>query len=123
MTDRKASLLILLVWVCSSAISFPAIAWWRAVAEGPAPVFKCPFTEDVGYLVFSSTVSFYGPLTVMVFTYWRIYRAAVKHTRSLKCGGKQLAGGTLRMHRGGGGGSGGGGHYVCTVHAFMALNS
>ena len=41
---------------------------------GPAPPWKCPFTEDIGYLVFSSTVSFYGPLAVMVFTYIRIYQ-------------------------------------------------
>ncbi len=80
----RANLLILLVWVCSSAISFPAIAWWRATATGPPPPWKCPFTEDTGYLVFSSTVSFYGPLTVMVFTYFRIYRAAVKYTTTLK---------------------------------------
>ena len=32
MSDRKAGILILIVWVCSSAISFPAIAWWRAAA-------------------------------------------------------------------------------------------
>ena len=30
MTDSRAALLILIVWICSSAISFPAIAWWRA---------------------------------------------------------------------------------------------
>ena len=36
----RASLLILLVWVCSSAISFPAIAWWRATATGPSPPYK-----------------------------------------------------------------------------------
>ena len=74
------------------------------------------FTDDVGYLVFSSTISFYGPLTVMVFTYYRIYVIASKQTRSLKLGVKQIEmssisesgstsdanyGFTLRMHRGG----------------------
>ncbi len=48
MSDSRASLLILLVWVCSAAISFPAIAWWRAVAPGPPPPYECPFTEDTG---------------------------------------------------------------------------
>ena len=44
----------------------------------------------------------------MVFTYFRIYKAAVEHTKSLKLGAKQLGNSvlgnvTLRMHRGGGG--------------------
>ena len=90
MTDARASLLICLVWVLSSSISFPAIAWWRAVATGPSKAWQCTFTEDTGYLIFSSTVSFYGPLTVMVFTYVRVYRAAVEHTKSLKLGAKHM---------------------------------
>ncbi|XP_059083047.1 dopamine receptor 2-like [Tigriopus californicus] len=108
MSNTRASLLILLVWVCSSAISFPAIAWWRATATGPPPPWQCPFTEDTGYLVFSSIVSFYGPLAVMVFTYFRIYRAALKHTKSLKSGCKVVGQNgemTIRIHKGGGGAS------------------
>ncbi|XP_055700453.1 dopamine receptor 2 [Phlebotomus papatasi] len=107
MSRRRAAALIAVVWVCSCAISFPAIVWWRAAREGDMPPFKCTFTEHLGYLVFSSTISFYLPLLVMVFTYCRIYRAAVVQTRSLKLGTKQvlMASGklqlTLRIHRGG----------------------
>lgn len=107
MTRIRAALLIAAVWVCSSAISFPAIAWWRAVRTEPVPAYKCPFTEHLGYLIFSSTISFYLPLFVMVFTYYRIYRAAVMQTRSLRLGTKQVLLGsgelelTLRIHRGG----------------------
>lgn len=108
MSRRRAAILIGIVWICSSAISFPAIAWWRAVRTEEVPKDKCPFTEHLGYLIFSSTISFYLPLFVMVFTYYRIYRAAVIQTRSLKLGTKQvmMASGelelTLRIHRGGG---------------------
>ena len=107
MSGRRAALLIAAVWICSGAISFPAIVWWRAVRTEIVPAFKCPFTDHLGYLVFSSTISFYLPLFVMVFTYYRIYRAAVIQTRSLKLGTKQvmMASGalelTLRIHRGG----------------------
>jgi dopamine receptor D1-like len=107
MTRVRAAGLIAAVWVCSGTISFPAIVWWRATREGDMPQFKCTFTEHLGYLVFSSTISFYLPLLVMVFTYCRIYRAAVIQTRSLKLGTKQvlMASGelqlTLRIHRGG----------------------
>ena len=62
-------------------------------SSGPAPSWKCPFTDDIGYLVFSSTVSFYGPLAVMVFTYIKIYQAATAYSRSLTSGTKQLGGG------------------------------
>ncbi|KAL7726846.1 hypothetical protein ACLKA6_001913 [Drosophila palustris] len=107
MTVKRAAGLIAAVWICSSAISFPAIVWWRAARDGEMPAYKCTFTEHLGYLVFSSTISFYLPLLVMVFTYCRIYRAAVIQTRSLKIGTKQvlMASGelqlTLRIHRGG----------------------
>lgn len=107
MSRRRAYLLIAGVWVCSGAISFPAILWWRAVRTEDVPPFKCPFTDSLAYLIFSSTISFYLPLFVMVFTYYKIYRAAVIQTRSLKLGTKQviMASGemelTLRMHRGG----------------------
>lgn len=107
MTRNRAMVLIAAVWICSSLISFPAIYWWRAARNYPMPAFKCNFTEHLGYLLFSSTISFYLPLLVMVFTYCRIYRAAVIQTRSLKLGTKQvlMASGemqlTLRIHRGG----------------------
>nr|MBE5725515.1 dopamine 1-like receptor 2 [Cucujiformia] len=107
MTKVRSVLLIAAVWICSSTISFPAILWWRAVRTEPIPAFKCPFTEHLGYLIFSSTISFYLPLFVMVFTYYRIYRAAAAQTKSLRLGTKQILLGsgelelTLRIHRGG----------------------
>ncbi|XP_063623402.1 dopamine receptor 2 [Cydia splendana] len=107
MSGRKAAFLIAAVWVCSGAISFPAIAWWRAVRLEEVPDYKCPFTENLGYIIFSSTISFYLPLFVMVFTYYRIYRAATIQTRSLKIGTKSIMRPsgelelTLRIHRGG----------------------
>ncbi|KAK2712252.1 dopamine receptor 2-like [Artemia franciscana] len=104
MNNKKAYSLIAIVWICSSLISFPAILWWRAVSPVSGP-YECLFTDDIGYLLFSSIISFYAPLIVMVFTYLRIYRAAVAQTRSIKNGikavveeGSHL---TLRMHRGG----------------------
>ncbi|GIY59111.1 dopamine receptor 2 [Caerostris darwini] len=109
MSPTRAGILIAVVWVCSALISFPAIAWWRAVSTFPPPEYQCLFTEDVGYLVFSSAVSFYVPLTVMLFTYYKIYRAAMEQKKSLKLGtkqvhamnGEQCASLTLRIHRGG----------------------
>lgn len=104
MSRQRASFLIAGIWICSGAISFPAILWWRAVRD-ETPMYKCPFTNNLGYLMFSSTISFYVPLIVMVFTYYKIYRAAVIQSRSLKHGTKvMMTRGemelTLRIHRG-----------------------
>lgn len=90
LTSKRAKVLIAVVWTCSSLISFPAIIWWRATSEADPPEYSCLFTEDIGYLVFSSIISFYGPLTVMIYVYYRIYRAATEQTRAIKLGSKNV---------------------------------
>lgn len=37
MSKRRVHLMIVLIWLCSSLISFPAIAWWRVTDPGPSP--------------------------------------------------------------------------------------
>lgn len=106
MTRTLARILITFVWVASSLISFPAIIWWRAVRPDRIPPGKCPFTVNLGYILFSSMISFYLPLFIMVFTYYKIYREAVVQTKSLQAGAKNVACSgehemVLRMHRGG----------------------
>lgn len=112
MTTARGIVLIAAVWTCSAGISFPAISWWRSVAI-PIPIpDSCFFTEDPGYLIFSSMVSFYLPMSVILFAYFRIYRAATIQTRGLITGSKVLTTSTsgcknktevmaLRVHRGG----------------------
>uniref|UniRef100_A0AAN0N6I8 Dopamine-like receptor n=1 Tax=Polyphagotarsonemus latus TaxID=1204166 RepID=A0AAN0N6I8_9ACAR len=90
MSQSKAIYLIALVWIASCLISFPAIFWWRAVSPGNKP-YECNFPVSTGYIVFSSTLSFYGPLIVMVVVYYRIYKAAVEQTKSLKKGAKTIS--------------------------------
>ena len=112
MTSKKAMILIAVVWTCSSLISFPAIIWWRATSTATVEeaAYRCLFTNDLGYLLVSSTISFYCPLAVMLFVYYRIYKAAVEQTRSIQLGSKCVQSTTeeakvvLRIHRGGGGG-------------------
>lgn len=52
--------------------------------------YRCVFTDDRYYLLFSSFVSFYGPLCIMLYAYYRIYKAAVQQTRFLKHGSKEV---------------------------------
>jgi hypothetical protein len=97
LTSKRAKVLIAIVWLCSSLISFPAIAWWRAVSTGDSREYQCTFTADIGYLVFSSIISFYGPLSVMIFVYYRIYRAAVEQTQCIDRGSKHVCMHTMQQ--------------------------
>ena len=110
MSPCRVSILIAFVWLCSAGISFPAIAWWKAVTPPDLPSNMCIFTEDSAYLIFSSLVSFYFPTIVMCFVYLQIYRAARDQRKSIKSGTKVLTSSrlfgpsgvmTLRIHRGG----------------------
>ena len=72
----------------------------------------CRLTSEPGYIVYSALGSFYIPMCIMAFFYWRIYRTATKTTAALKKGmltTKTDASSfhddtsvTLRIHRGGG---------------------
>nr|CAD7415110.1 unnamed protein product [Timema poppensis] len=77
----------------------------------PCP-WICELTNDAGYVVYSALGSFYIPMLVMLFFYWRIYRAAVQTTRAINQGFRTTKSTralgnrfdeqrlTLRIHRG-----------------------
>lgn len=56
-----------------------------SVTNPPCP-WKCELTNEAGYVVYSALGSFYIPMFVMLFFYWRIYRAAVRTTRAINQG-------------------------------------
>jgi hypothetical protein len=64
--------------------------------EPPPATIPCPWTceltNDVGYVVYSALGSFYIPMFVMLFFYWRIYMAAVRTTRAIRQGFKTTKG-------------------------------
>ncbi|XP_063925282.1 octopamine receptor Oamb isoform X2 [Zophobas morio] len=71
--------------------------------------WKCELTNEAGYVVYSALGSFYIPMFVMLFFYWRIYRAAIRTTRAINQGFRTTKGSrnrfdeqrlTLRIHRG-----------------------
>ncbi|CRK89026.1 CLUMA_CG002666, isoform B [Clunio marinus] len=87
-----------------------------SVTTPPSTYVKCPWTceltNDAGYVVYSALGSFYIPMLVMLFFYWRIYRAAIRTTRAINQGFRTTKGKggknnpvdeenvTLRIHRG-----------------------
>ncbi|XP_068178375.1 alpha-1A adrenergic receptor [Antennarius striatus] len=87
MTERKAVAILILVWVFSTVISVGPLLGWKE----PQPVDDsiCSITEEPGYALFSSLFSFYLPLMVILFMYFRVYVVARRTTKSLEAGVKR----------------------------------
>ncbi|CAI2730113.1 unnamed protein product [Schistosoma spindalis] len=114
-THSRCIIMIMLTWVCSILISFPAIAWWRHSSSmhnvsdmHSVPDLECLFSSDRVYLFISSCISFHIPLIVMIFVYWKIYQKANGLIKTFNTGKrliyrKSLGGEAmiLRVHRGG----------------------
>ncbi|EFX88331.1 hypothetical protein DAPPUDRAFT_42083 [Daphnia pulex] len=112
MTPFRAKILLAVVWLLSFVICFPPLVGWndRKINRHPSQQhcddWSCELTNDPGYVVYSALGSFFIPMLVMLFFYWRIYRAAVETTKAINQGfrttkcveNKERL--TLRIHRG-----------------------
>ncbi|KAK2166731.1 hypothetical protein LSH36_36g06037 [Paralvinella palmiformis] len=75
---------------------------------GPG-VVVCELTSEPGYIIYSALGSFWIPVWIMGFFYWKIYRTAAKTTGAIRRGVLTTKAGhnspdaevTLRVHRGG----------------------
>ncbi|KAM4604378.1 alpha-1A adrenergic receptor [Polymixia lowei] len=87
MTERKAGVILVIVWVSSMVISIGPLLGWKE----PPPVDDsiCKITEEPGYALFSSLFSFYLPLMVILVMYFRVYVVARRTTKSLEAGVKR----------------------------------
>ncbi|KAL1449870.1 hypothetical protein WDU94_002342, partial [Cyamophila willieti] len=75
---------------------------------------NCELMDEPGYVIYSAMGSFFIPMFVMLFFYWRIYKAAVRTTKAINQGFRTTKSGasskfgnrfddqrlTLRIHRG-----------------------
>ncbi|XP_076367320.1 octopamine receptor in mushroom bodies [Tachypleus tridentatus] len=96
-------------WLSGNAVEntiFPVNSTTTCITQ------SCSLITNKGYVIYSAFGSFYIPMFVMLFFYWRIYAAALKTGRALERGfkttksskGKNAKGEeqrlTLRIHRG-----------------------
>lgn len=121
MSRKRAKALIAGLWVLSFVICFPPLVGWKekkpdeaskdSWSPNPPCPWTCELTNDAGYVVYSALGSFYIPMFVMLFFYWRIYKAAVRTTKAINQGFRTTKGKglgtrfddnrlTLRIHRG-----------------------
>ncbi|KAK1175172.1 alpha-1D adrenergic receptor-like [Acipenser oxyrinchus oxyrinchus] len=87
MTEKKAVVILIVVWVSSMVISIGPLLGWKEPPPSDASV--CSITEEPGYALFSSLFSFYLPLMVILVMYFRIYVVARRTTKSLEAGVKR----------------------------------
>ncbi|XP_048365778.1 alpha-1D adrenergic receptor isoform X2 [Sphaerodactylus townsendi] len=87
MTEKKAGIILVVVWLLSMVISIGPLLGWKEPRSQEANV--CTITEEPGYAIFSSLFSFYLPLTVILVMYFNIYVVARRTTKSLEAGVKK----------------------------------
>lgn len=100
MTERRMCVMIAVVWALSIVISIGPAFGWKTPPD-PDPTV-CTVNQELGYVLFSVTGSFYLPSLCILILYWRIYRAAIQQSKFLESGIKTTKTSvTLRVHRGG----------------------
>ncbi|MBN3307414.1 5-hydroxytryptamine receptor 5A-like [Amia ocellicauda] len=74
-TRKKiSSMMIALTWLLSAVISLsPLFGWGEAYTAGQE---SCQVSQEPSYTIFSTFGAFYLPLSVVLFVYWKIYKAA-----------------------------------------------
>ncbi|XP_011500824.1 PREDICTED: 5-hydroxytryptamine receptor-like [Ceratosolen solmsi marchali] len=79
---RRIGCLVVTVWVVSLGISLAPQLGWKdpgyldRIADG-----KCLVSQDPAYQIFATCATFYLPLLVILFLYWRIFQAARRRIR------------------------------------------
>ncbi|XP_061439441.1 alpha-1D adrenergic receptor [Rhineura floridana] len=87
MTEKKAVVILVVVWLSSMVISIGPLLGWKE--EPPENDQTCSITMEPGYAIFSSLFSFYLPLMVILVMYFNIYVVARRTTKSLEAGVKK----------------------------------
>lgn len=88
MTAKRVAVMLTCVWVSSGIISFiPIFLGWYSTEESmlrrQSHPELCEFVVNKPYAVISSSVSFWIPCVIMLFTYYRIYLEATRQEKLL----------------------------------------
>ncbi|KAG7467526.1 hypothetical protein MATL_G00154680 [Megalops atlanticus] len=79
---KISTIMIAVTWVLSAVISLsPQFGWGETYT---ADEENCQVSQEPSYTVFSTFGAFYMPLSVVLFVYWKIYKAAKLRIGSLK---------------------------------------
>lgn len=85
MTKKRTAIIISIVWVCSSLISFlPIHLGWHSPEAASTQLTGCDLDINPIYAVISSTISFIIPCIVMLSIYCKLYSTAQQHVRNIR---------------------------------------
>lgn len=83
-TFARGVLCVILVWLSSIALAFPPLIGWAQYRYIPGKSYCFVYWQaDAYYMYFMIATCFFGPLTVMVTSYFKILSFARKHKRHL----------------------------------------
>ncbi|XP_022699214.1 octopamine receptor beta-2R-like isoform X1 [Varroa jacobsoni] len=87
-TTKRVFIMLALAWTVSLLISFvPIFTGWYTTEEHRQWLAdhpnECVFKVNKYYAIISSSISFWIPCSVMLFTYWRIYLEATRQEKML----------------------------------------
>ncbi|XP_044312772.1 octopamine receptor beta-2R [Drosophila rhopaloa] len=100
MTKRVVGIMLLNTWISPALLSFlPIFIGWYTTDEHKVDVIehpdRCAFVVNKYYAVISSSISFWIPCTIMIFTYLAIFREANRQEKQLM----MRHGNAMLMHR------------------------
>ncbi|KAH8258312.1 hypothetical protein KR038_009504 [Drosophila bunnanda] len=100
MTKRVVGIMLLNTWISPALLSFlPIFIGWYTTEEHRIYVqqnpTQCSFVVNKYYAIISSSISFWIPCTIMIFTYFAIFREANRQEKQLM----MRHGNAMLMHR------------------------
>ncbi|PZC79957.1 hypothetical protein B5X24_HaOG215547 [Helicoverpa armigera] len=98
MTKKMAFIMLAATWLSPITISYvPIFMGWYTTSDHlkVQKADECEFIVNKPYAVISSSISFWIPCTIMLFTYYAIFREANRQEKNLHA----RAGNAMLMHR------------------------
>lgn len=80
-TLKRVLVMILLVWTFSILISVPPLIGWNDWPDLFDESTPCKLTAEKGYVIYSSSGSFFIPLFIMTIVYFKIFQATKRRLR------------------------------------------
>lgn len=107
-TKKVVAVMILNTWISPALLSFiPIFAGWYTTNEHKQFILDnpdiCMFEVNRVYAVVSSSISFWIPCTIMIFTYYAIFREANRQEKQLAL--RQGTAMLMQRHSSGAGGT------------------
>lgn len=76
-TSKKVNIAIFGIWFTSAIVSFPSLVDWTGNGGGKLKdETECNLNDEIGYIIYSLTISFYIPVIIILMAYGRIFQVA-----------------------------------------------